>query len=152
MRMGLGPDARRKPIWPAAIGVRTFMASDAQSLHSLLAHGYRNGGGSVGAFDSWSPQMTTDLEFDPDLWFLAESHSRLAGAAPYWTSAFVKDLVVDESWRRRGLGKALLWHAFHTFATREASAVELKVEATNTGALALYERLGMRVVERSDLN
>ena len=50
-----------------------------------------------------------------------------------------KDLVVDESWRRRGLGKALLWRVFHTFATRGASAVDLKVEATNTGALALYD-------------
>jgi ribosomal protein S18 acetylase RimI-like enzyme len=56
--------------------------------------------------------------------------------------------VVDESWRHRGLGEALLRHAFRVFADRGASGVELKVQATNSSAVHLYERLGMRVVER----
>ena len=72
----------------------------------------------------------------------------LVGTVLCWTSAFVKDLVVRESRRRRGLGEALLRHVFEAFATRGAPAVELKVESTNLSAVALYERLGMRVVER----
>jgi RimJ/RimL family protein N-acetyltransferase len=40
--------------------------------------------------------------------------------------------------------------AFSTFAEHGATAVELKVEATNARALRLYERLGMRIVERLD--
>ena len=46
--------------------------------------------------------MTSDAEFDRELWFLAEPEGgSLAGAALCWTSAFLKDLVVHESWRGR---------------------------------------------------
>lgn len=117
-------------------------------MHALLEHGYRNGGGSVAPFETWLPQMTGDHEFDAALWFLAESDETVVGAALCWTSAFVKDLVVHEAWRRRGLGEALLRHVFIVFANLGAAAVELKVEASNANAFALYERLGMRVVER----
>jgi ribosomal protein S18 acetylase RimI-like enzyme len=128
--------------------VRTFAPADAAAVHSLLAHGYGNGGDSVSPFDAWLPEMTADEEFDSAFWFLAESRATLVGAALCWSSAFVKDLVVRESWRRRGLGEALLRHVFTVFATRGASAVELKVESSNLTAIALYERLGMRLVER----
>jgi ribosomal protein S18 acetylase RimI-like enzyme len=92
--------------------------------------------------------MAADEEFDPELWFLAQSGPMLAGAVLCWTSAFVKDVVVHESWRRRGVGEALMRHAFRAFAARGAEAVDLKVQASNAGAAALYERVGMRVVER----
>jgi ribosomal protein S18 acetylase RimI-like enzyme len=150
MRVDLGPQVLRVPAWPEAIRVRTFSPGDAEPLHALLVHGYRNGGGRVAELAAWLPQMTTDAEFDPELWFLAVSSTTLVGAALCWTSAFVKDLVVHESWRRRGLGEALLRHVFTVFAKRGAEAVELKVQATNAGAIGLYQRLGMRVVERLD--
>jgi ribosomal protein S18 acetylase RimI-like enzyme len=111
-------------------------------------HGYRHGGGSVDDFETWFTQTTTDEEFDPELVFLAESDAILAGAAICWRSAFVKDLVVHESWRRHGLGEALLRHILNTFALRGAQAIELKVHSTNGSAVRLYERVGMQVVER----
>jgi len=37
---------------------------------------------------------------------------------------------------------------FTVFATRGASAVELKVESSKVTVVAVYERLGMRIVER----
>src|SRR5262245_45490917 len=101
------------PNWPAGIRVRTLIPADAATLHSLLVHGYRHGGGSVDDFDTWFTQTTTDEEFDPELVFLAESDDVLAGAAICWSSAFIKDLVVHESCRRRGLGEALLRHIFN---------------------------------------
>ena len=148
MRIELSPDRLGEPAWPHGVHVRTFETADAKSLHALLEHGYRRGGGSVAAFETWLPQMTTDDEFDPALWFLAECREMLIGAVLCWTSAFVKDVVVHESWRGRGIGQALLVHAFNTLAARGATAAELKVEATNATAVRLYERLGMRVVER----
>ncbi|MGZ6668221.1 MAG: N-acetyltransferase family protein [Solirubrobacteraceae bacterium] len=150
MRVNLDPAAVGEPVWPDAVCARRFTLDDAEALHALLEHGYRRGSGTVTSFETWLPQMITDEEFDAELWFLAESHARLVGAVLCWTSAFVKDVVVHESWRRRGLGEALLRQAFQTFAARGADAVELKVEATNTSAVRLYERLGMRVVERLD--
>jgi ribosomal protein S18 acetylase RimI-like enzyme len=148
MRVDLDPAVLREPRWPEGVRARTFTLDDAAALHSLLEHGYRQGGGSVAALNTWLPQMTTDAEFDAELWFLAESQGTLGGAVLCWTSAFVKDVVVHESWRRPGLGEALLRQAFNAFAARGADTVELKVEATNTSAIRLYERLGARVVER----
>lgn len=133
---------------PTGVRVRTFSPPDAPPLHALLEHGYRKGGVSVAPFETWLPRMTTDEEFEPELWFLAESEGGLVGAVLCWNSGFVKDVVVHETWRRRGLGEALLRHALEVFADRGVTAVELRVHATNRNAVALYERLGMRVVER----
>lgn len=146
MRIELGPETGREPAWPQGISTRTFEMDDAAALHALLEHGYARGGGSVSAFDSWLPYITTDQEFDPAVVFLAEADGDLAGAALCWTSAFVKDLVVHESWRRRGLGEALLRQVFATFAERGADSVVLKVHSDNDGAIRLYERVGMRLV------
>lgn len=148
----LEPRSLRAPLWPAGIDVRTFTLEDAASLHSLLEHGYRAGGGSVAPFEAWLAQMTGDVEYDPELWFLAEDRSVLVGAVLCWTSAFVKDLVVRESWRGRRLGEALIRHALQTFLARGATAVELKVQAENERAVRLYERLGFRTSETIDTN
>ena len=148
MRVELSPARHREPIWPHGVYPRSFEPSDAEPLHSLLEHGYRRGGGSVAAFREWLVAMTGDEEFDPDLWFLAECQGILVGAVLCWTSAFVKDVVVHESFRRRGLAEALLLQAFNALSTRGATTVELKVEADNHSAVRVYERLGMQVVER----
>jgi ribosomal protein S18 acetylase RimI-like enzyme len=144
-------DLRREiaqPTWPEGSNVRGFHISDGPRLHALLEHGYRRGGGSVEAFDVWLPALTGDSEFDPDLCFLVEAGDELVAAAICWTSAFVKDIVVHETWRRHGLGEALLRLAFRTFQARGATGVDLKVQDQNAAAIRLYERVGMRTVER----
>jgi ribosomal protein S18 acetylase RimI-like enzyme len=48
--------------------------------------------------------------------------------------------------RRRGLGMALLQHAFHRYAAAGRTTVELDVDGGNdSGALTVYERAGMTV-------
>jgi ribosomal protein S18 acetylase RimI-like enzyme len=138
------------PAWPEGLGIRSFRPEDAPAVHALLEHAYRGGGGSVDPFETWLPTMMSDAEFDPELWFLAEAEDgSLAGAALCWTSAFLKDLVVHESSRGRGLGAALVHHVLGEFRRRGASAVDLKVASDNPfGAHRLYERLGFAIVER----
>ena len=137
-----------QPSWPDGSSVRGFHDSDGPRLHALLEHGYRNGGGSVAVCDVWLPALTGDSEFDPDLCFLVEAGDELVAAAVCWTSAFVKDIVVHENWRRRGFGESLLLLAFRTLQKRGATHVELKVHSQNASAIRLYERVGMRTVER----
>ena len=61
----------------------------------------------------------------------------------------MKDIVVRESERGRGLATALLHHAFREYARRGATRVGLKVDSNNpTGAARLYERVGMRTDRR----
>jgi ribosomal protein S18 acetylase RimI-like enzyme len=64
---------------------------------------------------------------------------------------WIQSLGVISRYRRRGLGEALLRSAFRELHARGMRAVGLGVEAENaTGALRLYERVGMRQVSRLD--
>ena len=65
---------------------------------------------------------------------------------------WVADLGVLAGYRGRGIGAALLAHSFHTFKARGFAVVGLNVDASDeTGATALYERVGMRVRQQWDL-
>ena len=49
-------------------------------------------------------------------------------------------------WRKRGLGEALLLHAFNEFYKRGMLTIGLGVDASNpTGATRLYQKVGMTV-------
>jgi ribosomal protein S18 acetylase RimI-like enzyme len=62
---------------------------------------------------------------------------------------FVRQLAVAPAHRGRGLALALLHECFRLHAARGLPATVLGVDAGNpTGALGLYEKAGMRVVEQ----
>ena len=64
---------------------------------------------------------------------------------------WIGTLGVRRPWRKRGLGLALLRHAFNEFYRRGKHKVGLGVDAQNlTGALRLYESAGMHVDQASD--
>lgn len=64
---------------------------------------------------------------------------------------WVRILAVRAPWRRRGLGEALLRTALRGHYDRGLRRAGLGVDAENpTGAVALYERVGMRTVYRLD--
>jgi mycothiol synthase len=96
--------------------------------------------------------------FTPDLFFLAWDAGELAGFSlchPQHGSdlelGWVNTLGVLAPWRRQGLGEALLRHSFAELHGRGRRRVGLGVDAQNvTGALRLYERVGMRIVDRND--
>lgn len=136
------------PVWPEGVRLQRFAAEQAAAVHDLLATAYADGGGSVAPFSAWWSSLAADAEFDPELVFVARgAGARVVGAAQCWTSAFVKDLAVHPDYRRRGLGRALLLHAFGEFKRRGAPTVSLKVEPDNpSGAVRLYRAVGMRPV------
>jgi ribosomal protein S18 acetylase RimI-like enzyme len=127
-------------------------------VHTLLDEAYETWDETYVAreHDDWLAFMTRHDEFDPDLWFLVERDGDLVAAALHWKEhrgdGWVKDIVVRESERGRGLGKALLLHAFDAYARRGASRVGLKVDSTNpTGAPQLYERVGFEIDRRYEI-
>ena len=141
MRCSLSPSCAPS-VWPEGTRVTRWHARRAYAVHSLLRDCYAHGGGSVAPYASWRGAFINDSEFDPTSCFLAFRGSGLAGVALCWTSGFVKDLCVAEGDRRQGLGTALLRAVCAHFAARGLSAVELKVEADNSGALCLYTGFG----------
>jgi ribosomal protein S18 acetylase RimI-like enzyme len=60
-------------------------------------------------------------------------------------------ICVDEQWRGRGVGSALLRASFEHAERTGARAVQLSVVGTNPRAAALYRRLGFAPVERGRL-
>ena len=70
----------------------------------------------------------------------------LRGEPQRFDAGWVGALGVRKKWRKRGLGLALLHHAFGEFHRRGETKVALGVDAQNpTGATRLYERAGMHV-------
>ncbi len=96
--------------------------------------------------------------YDPSLWFIAYDGDEIAGiniCRPYShedeNMSWVSSLGVRRAWRKRGLGLALLQHAFGEFYKRDRKLVGLGVDATSlTGALRLYEKAGMSVYSQFD--
>jgi ribosomal protein S18 acetylase RimI-like enzyme len=58
---------------------------------------------------------------------------------------YVDTLAVSESERRRGLGRALLLHAFADLRRAGARDLTLGVQAGNETALGLYRSVGLEV-------
>lgn len=91
--------------------------------------------------------------YDARYWFVAMDGNDMAGICicrpedPEDTEAgWVSELGVRRAWRKRGVGYALLKHAFATFHAAGKKRAGLGVDASSlTGALKLYERADMRV-------
>lgn len=148
---GVLPDVR----WPAGASVRTYEDADGARVHALLDASYAGWDAAYVAVphDEWVVFMTDHAEFDRQLWFLVEQDGELVACALHWKthqrSGWVKDLAVSEGERGRGLGKALLCHAFHAYVARGATRLGLKVDANNsTGALQLYAQVGFTTDRR----
>ena len=134
------------PHWPDGFAMRCTEPPDLHALHALLNEVFDDG--ADGPFADWCMRLLDDPEFDPALCFLViDAKGRLAAAALCWTSAFVKDLAVHPEARGKGIGEALMWHAFASFRDRGADRVDLKTNTVeNPAAVRLYERLGMTPV------
>jgi mycothiol synthase len=105
-------------------------------------------------YDQWVAEQTGWPAYDPALWLLATDAGQPAGAVIGHVSedqGWVDYIAVLAASRGRGVGAALLRRSFAMFAGRGIRRVVLAVDAQNvTGATALYERVGMRVVSRFD--
>jgi ribosomal protein S18 acetylase RimI-like enzyme len=148
-------DSLPAPAWPAGAVVRSYTDADGEPVHALLDEQYAGWDTSYVArsHEGWLSFMTAHDEFDPALWFLVERDGELVACGLHWKESqgrgWVKDIVVRESERGRGIGRALLHHAFGAYAERGADRVGLKVDSTNpTGAAQLYERVGFVTDQR----
>jgi ribosomal protein S18 acetylase RimI-like enzyme len=96
--------------------------------------------------------------FDPSLWLLAWDSDEIAAFILAFSEragdenlGWIETLGVLPRWRRRGLGAGLLRSAFGELHARGLRKVGLGVDGGNeTGAVRLYERVGMHVVRQGD--
>ena len=158
MGMDLG-DPTPEPDWPEGIDVRSFQPGDARAFYEAQQESFADSWEPVEeTFERWSHWLLETPAFDPELWFLASEGAETAGFAVCIRrsgdpeTAIVRLLGVRGPWRRRGLGRALLLHAFGEFRRRGFRRASLGVDAESlTGAHKLYESVGMHVERRFDI-
>lgn len=147
------PPAR--PEWADGIGLRTFVpGQDERATFEALEDAFADHWGHVpGAFDEWV-KRTTASTFDASLWLLATEGDEivatcLGSVGP--EGGWITGVGTRRPWRRQGISTALMVELLGEFWRREVRTVALGVDGESlTGASRMYERLGMRVVERYD--
>ncbi len=165
-QMGISFDAPPAPVsrWPEGIRLKPLdVEKDLAGIYSAHDEAFSDHFGhteqpfeeGLSLFHHW---MVEDEGFDPGIWFVAMDGDEVAAYSICRVSkqedppiGWVTILGVRRPWRKRGLGRALLQHSFDEFYRRGLRKAGLGVDASNlTGALRLYERAGMRVVQRFD--
>jgi len=142
-------DLPASPAWPQGVELRPFVPQrDDRALFEVLDGAFQDHWGyTPEEFAEWRSWAIEQADFDPSLYFLAWAGDQPVGGAlchagpPGW----VNSLAVARAFRGRGLGLALLQHAFGALYWRGLHRVGLAVDAQNlTGATRLYQRAGMR--------
>lgn len=152
-----------EPEFPEDITLRTYdSATDAEAVYRAENDAFHDHYGHVEqSFEEGLKRWKHDREYegyDPTLYFLAMDGDEIAGfnlCRPYSfydaERGWVRSLGVRRPWRKRGLGLALLRHAFNEFYRRGKRKAGLGVDAQNlTGALRLYEGAGMHIDQAYD--
>jgi mycothiol synthase len=152
-------DAPDVPTPPRGIDLRSYQDTDVELLRNALNEAFEE--------DPFHEEATPEKfrafylsarGFDPSLWLLAWDADALAGFVLAFPQRLgdpdlggIEVLGVRPAWRRRGLGKLLLRAAFGELYALGLRRAALGVDAGNeTGALQLYEGVGMRVVRQGD--
>jgi mycothiol synthase len=150
-------DEPAEPRYPDGISVRTFRPGDERAVYEADMEAFADHWDHFQVpFDEWREYFVDAPQFDPELWFLAEDGPELAGislcvAERRPDTGHVGVLAVRRPWRGRGLATALLLESFRALRAKGRAKADLVVDSENlTGAVRLYERVGMRVTKRSE--
>lgn len=145
------------PQVPSGIVIDTFVQNqDELSVYNTYIESFADHWDfTAPTFESWVEKTKRPL-FTPEWWFVARGEQgEVAGIAlsrMREDTLFVNQIGVKQSYRGRGLGLALLQHAFHAAFASGQPVVSLGVDSANqTGANRLYEKAGMRAVHKVTL-
>jgi ribosomal protein S18 acetylase RimI-like enzyme len=159
MHVELDGRAPRLPGLPEAFELRGYRPGDEEPIRHTLNQAFA----SDTSHHEVTPLSFREFHlqrrgFDPDLWRLAWQANELAGIALAYAESpgepdlgWISVLAVCPDLRRRGLGEALLRSALCELHARGVRRVGLGVDTQNeTGALRLYERVGMHAIRQDD--
>ena len=134
------------------IDVRGFRPEQARRLYDAHVDAFADHWGEgMETWEDFRHHQFDAPEFDPELWFVAWDGDELAGYVGALEESredpargYVSLIGVRRPYRRKGLGEALLLHAFGALHARGKTGVDLHVDADSlTGATGLYAKVGM---------
>jgi mycothiol synthase len=154
VELGKGLEA---PTPPSGIQLRRLdPESDLPAAHRILEEAFKDHWDySPIPYEEFLDNDVHRDDFDPALWIVAvdadEPVGVLSGSA-HTDRGWVDEVGVLRSHRGRGIATAMLRESFAEFEHRGLPRVRLNVDSDNlTGAVSLYERVGMRIVTSYDL-
>ncbi len=149
IRFDEGPPPASTP--PQGIRIRAFERGvDEPAVYRLIEDAFAEWPGRTPqTFEEWVRGFPSHPSFAPEASPLAFDGNELVGAILYLDyegsdEGWVQQLATKTTHRRRGIGRALLHHAFQSAYARGKRACGLSTNSS-TGALGLYERVGMHV-------
>jgi mycothiol synthase len=154
MRKDLAPDeAPGAP--PVGVGIRRYEDADERVLYEVDQASFaEHWGFRPTSLESFNEELHGE-DWDPSLVFLAQASGTTVGYVVsflFEMCGYVGSLGVLKQWRRRGIATTLLRRAFAELAGRGSREVRLGVDTKNvSGAVALYEGVGMSVYRRYDI-
>jgi mycothiol synthase len=160
MQMSLDGVSPVAPEPPAGITVRPVRRDDEAELrefHAVIEDAFIDSDHRAMPFDGWLEQITKPgTPFDE--WFVAEADGRIVGSLQSTDGGgdtdegWVKHLAVLRTYRKRGVGEALLRRAFATYAAKGRPKAGLGVDLANpTDAASLYLKVGMKALYRANI-
>jgi mycothiol synthase len=156
-------DTPQPPTWPEGIVVRNVdlrenLEAPSRALDEAFSDHYGHVAGDFEQkLERQRHNLKNDSNYSPDLSFVAMDGDKIAAVCTCspqsgvdTTTGYVNSLGVLRPWRKRGLGLALLHHAFGVFKQKGKIGAALHVDAQSlTGATRLYEKAGMQVDQLS---
>jgi mycothiol synthase len=145
-------DGIAPPLLPDGIAFRDFRPGvDDRETYQVIEDAFSEWGGrEPTSFEDWVGSTIGRDSFEASNMLLAvdETTEEIVGVV------FLIDYGIDDGWiqqvatkathRHRGIARALLHRAFQVYGERAKKTVELSTDS-RTGALGLYEKVGMRV-------
>lgn len=153
LRIDLGDEAPASPSLPAGLAFRDYRpGEDDRAIFDVIDAAFDEWQGREShGFDNWAPAFLLRDEVVPELVPLVVDGARIVGVALNYdygldqdTEGWIQQLAVDAAYRNRGLGRALLQESFRRFHRVGYRRCGLSTDS-RTGALGLYEHVGMSV-------
>ena len=132
---------------PNVIQLRAFLPDDEDDVLAMFERSFSEWPGREPTpLGSWRSMVTRREGFESEDLVLAVANARIVGGA-FLIDAdeiWVDKLAVAREFRHRGIARALLQTAFVRSFDRGYAWTTLSTDS-RTGALSLYERIGMRI-------
>ncbi|WP_412541674.1 GNAT family N-acetyltransferase [Longispora sp. K20-0274] len=143
------PTEPEVPEPPAGVTVRAFRSGDGPAVHRLLEDAFDEWQERRRSYDEWARLTVERATFAPELSPVAFAGDEPVGVAlaldvPGSADGYIERLAVRRDHRGLGIARLLLRHTFRDFHRRGRRTCTLWTH-TNTGALSLYQRVGMTV-------
>ena len=139
-----------EPDLPDGISVRSFVpGQDDEATYRVVEDAFNEWPNREPAtFDEWAALTIRRQDFEPDLLQLAVDGDQVVGVVysiDYpGDDGWIQQVAVAATHRHRGIARALLHRAFAMAWDRGDRVCGLSTDS-RTGALGLYEKVGMRV-------